>query len=437
MTRRNPPAKWVLPGTVNPAGRRCFTIQVPDEEQHIAAFRGAMLDLASGYKWADDPTHKAREVALVWRDVIEQMEDCVQILLRPNPLDDCELQISYDNGATWETRFNAYSCATRAIIDQFGPDSSQPGSRSQPGEQPGGAAPAPAQCFDLDLTVNANSMLLIPLALASGWTLTFTQVKGAWNDGNIGHDWVCPTGHAFFLGTCSALVEGTDAADPIPTSPHMLFIMRLADGTYVAPPIDGTAYVIPASQPAGNYFLLANDSVLSDNQGSVALHLLACNTGWCYHFDFSLNNQSFVAYNCAGDCGDSCNSGPAGVYGSARWNNTTYACSGQNVMYIYRDIGGTEQISQVRVKGHTDVAIPDGGLGSALEVRLYNGGTLAATQRIGVSAGDIDHTFVFTPTNATRIWITLSSYNLHGSQTVTDAFVYGTDATNPFGSNNC
>lgn len=77
MGRRNPPAKWVLPEVINPPDSICMTLQVPNERFHIAAFRGALLDLASAYKWQDDPDHKAREVASVWKGVIANMaSDC-------------------------------------------------------------------------------------------------------------------------------------------------------------------------------------------------------------------------------------------------------------------------------------------------------------------------------------------------------------------------
>jgi len=76
MSRRNPPAKWTLPAVVNPGTRKCFTINVPDEPYHLAAFRGALLALGSAYNWADDVDHTAKDVALVWRGVIADMADC-------------------------------------------------------------------------------------------------------------------------------------------------------------------------------------------------------------------------------------------------------------------------------------------------------------------------------------------------------------------------
>lgn len=74
MGRRNSLAKWTLPTVIDPDERRCMMIPVPDDPYHVAAFRGALLHLSEAYKWADDPDHKAREVALVWRDIIDGLE---------------------------------------------------------------------------------------------------------------------------------------------------------------------------------------------------------------------------------------------------------------------------------------------------------------------------------------------------------------------------
>lgn len=73
--RRNPPAKWTLPEVVNPLETMCVQIQVPKERFHIAAFRGALLNLASATQWADDPDHTAKDVANVWKAVINSMTE--------------------------------------------------------------------------------------------------------------------------------------------------------------------------------------------------------------------------------------------------------------------------------------------------------------------------------------------------------------------------
>lgn len=266
--RRNSPAKWVLPEAVDPPGVKCFVIQVPDDPQHIAAFRGALLNLASAYKWADDATHMAKDVALRWRQAIEEMSDCdMAIMLRTNPFDSCGAQVSYDGGVIWTEFFNARDCAVTTVRDALGNET-----------PPGGSDPDPGQCFDLDMVINGNSMKVIPLAVASGWTLTITQLAGAWWDGNVSNYWQCPTGYQFALGTCTSNYIDGQSGDPIPSgAKHMQLIIRLADGTYDDIPLNESSYTVPAGQPSGNYFLLANDSSLGDNQGSVSLHLEACN----------------------------------------------------------------------------------------------------------------------------------------------------------------
>lgn len=316
--------QFLLPAVVDPAETVCVTIEVPNDQYHIFAFWQALSDLTRWFNWQRDPDHIGKDVAAVWERQynLARESTCMNYIVRQNPTNSCDLQRSFDGGETWESWANVRLCAESTITDVFGPGSDQPGSRSQPGEQPGGGDPELGQCFDLDLTVQGSSMLLIPLAIKSGWTLTFTQVKGAWNDGNIGHDWVCPTGHAFFLGTCSALVEGTDSSDPIPTLPHMQLIIRLPDGTYDELPLDGSEYTIPPGQPDGNVFLLANDSVLSDNQGSISLHLLACNTSaTCYEWDFSTGEHGFVTggYYAFGTDPAGRN---VGVYGAGQWDTT-------------------------------------------------------------------------------------------------------------------
>jgi hypothetical protein len=64
MTRKNPPAQWVLPDVVNPPDSICITVPVPNDRKHIGAFYGALFNLTSARFWQDDLAHTAREVAL-------------------------------------------------------------------------------------------------------------------------------------------------------------------------------------------------------------------------------------------------------------------------------------------------------------------------------------------------------------------------------------
>lgn len=64
-------ARLPLPAVVNPPERRCVTVQIPDHEDHWAAFWGVLFELAKAYSWEDDTAHTAKDVAQVWREVYE------------------------------------------------------------------------------------------------------------------------------------------------------------------------------------------------------------------------------------------------------------------------------------------------------------------------------------------------------------------------------
>lgn len=271
--------RYPLPEVIEPTESVCIEVRVPNDIGYISAFWGQMFALTRWYAWAGDTDHTAKQVAKVWADVYAQAQEseCEHVLLRTSPFNSCELQVSYDEGETWITKFDARPCAITAINDVLGSGSDQPGGHTQPGEQPGGADPEPFQCFDFDVSIPGNTSWLIPLNLASGWSLSITQLSGAWNDGDFVNGWQCPNGFQFSLGACGTFGGTTFGTDPMPSELHMRLILRLADGTYAALPLNGDAYEIPAGQPAGNYFLHANDTPINDNQGSIAFHLLACN----------------------------------------------------------------------------------------------------------------------------------------------------------------
>jgi hypothetical protein len=81
-----------LPPVINPDGRVCFTIQVPDELEYRAALNGAIGSLGEWFTWEHyqtdytDPPARNKEAAQVWIDVLadavweECMDICSQII---------------------------------------------------------------------------------------------------------------------------------------------------------------------------------------------------------------------------------------------------------------------------------------------------------------------------------------------------------------------
>lgn len=304
MPRRNPPARWVLPTTVDPAVRRCYTIEVPDDPAHIAAFRGALLALASAYNWADDPAHTAKDVALVWRAIIDSHIDwgcAVQTQIREDDI--CTLSWSYDG---WVT-FNSYdpSGCILANIDSVVPgmisdaiaQAIADGLLQQNGGQPSpSGGPAPETCQTLHVTLPANQRWHCPFPVTDGWTVEIANIKGGWNDGTLA--WYCSTGGRYLLGACAEDLHSHQTGDPSGDGWHMELIGQIGT-SYFMP--GRTSYTVPDGTGSSYIDFLANDGSLSDNSGQIEFDATFCSPAaaptWCFSFDFTTDDGGWSNYN--------------------------------------------------------------------------------------------------------------------------------------------
>lgn len=292
MTRRNPSARWVLPEIIDPPDRVCYIVEVPNERAHIAAFLGVMQELASGSRWADDPQHKARLVAKVWRKIADNLRKrrCDNIcppqftigadggddfMLRQNPDNPCELQTSVD-GVTWCTWADLSLCI---------PAGNQPGSGAEQPPAGGGQA-----CYHAQMA--ANNQWLLPTSVSTGDVLDLTNANGATNDGGL-PDWRCPNGQQFFLGACVGGTK-TDGGDPLPSDPHLSLIVNI-DGTFY--PSSAFPITVPGGVSSATVFFQVNDSGLSNNSGSLTFDVCVTNNAtasWTHTFDFTVSDGGWV-----------------------------------------------------------------------------------------------------------------------------------------------
>lgn len=280
--RRNPPAKWALPETVNPATRRCIQVQVPDDPMHIAAFRGAMLALASAYNWTDDAAHKAKDVALVWRGIIDSMTTwgCeVPVMFRACSSPGCGLEYSTDGGTTWHCIDLAPCIET--IWDEKLAQAFDDGVLGGPSSGQGPGAPSPNVCYDFNVELPANSAWLCPISVDAGDIVTLTHVQGTWTDYQGISNWYCIDGRTFTINSCNEHTT-TDAGDPMPTVAHMRLIANVGGSWYE---VLDTPLAIPSGISGGQLMLQANDAVLSDNMGSARFHVRVCKSV-CANLDF-------------------------------------------------------------------------------------------------------------------------------------------------------
>lgn len=267
MSKRYPRAKWVLPDVIDPPDRICFQIEVPNNQQHLAAFRGALYNLSSAIFWADDLDHTAKEVAAVWDEILQNvkpcppgesntginLEDFMSQTIRKKPEDGCIIQMwCIDH---WEDWYDPRPCV--------------PGSAGQPGG--GGELPA-GECRNYQALLEGNSQWLLPVPVEAGDTIRISNATGGWSQGGI-NAWKCPNGGNYTLGICGAPGGGAGVGFPVPTLPAGRLI-ALIDGVYYD--AYDTTIPVPTGVASSDVFFQMNDTDITNNFGSVAFDIEVC-----------------------------------------------------------------------------------------------------------------------------------------------------------------
>lgn len=305
MTKRNPPARWVLPNVVDPPTRTCYTIPVPDDPYHRAAFRGALLDLASAYKWADDPSHTAKDVANVWKDIYDLVVECenstdTTIESWDEDLTSLCEALRFQNG-----KLQALCCGTWTDI------TGQPSQGWGIGAIGSGIAePAAGGCQSYSAALSAQGLWLLPFPVSTGDTIQVSNMKGA-SYNPVNSSWYCPDGQQFIAGACTPFPI-TNASNPMPAVASGRLIAKIGATFYDVQA--GAPFTVPGGITGQNVVFQLNYQTIASSSGNLTFDVIACNNtavNWTHVYDFRTSPYSSIfSINTGGDAPIS----TAGVY---------------------------------------------------------------------------------------------------------------------------
>lgn len=376
MSKRYPWAKWTLPETIDPP-RTCYTIPVPDDPFHRAAFRGALLSLASATKWQDDLGHTAKAAAAVWQEIYDLVVECENSTSTPEGWDEdlttlCD-SIRFDNAG----QLQVLCCGVWNNV--AGQPAQGIGGPGQPGG--GGSVPSAGQCTTYHAAFSANSQWLLPATVNAGDTLTFTNPKGAGTDGGVSGIWNCPNGQTFFAGGCVGFA-GPKIGDVAPSLNHMELIAKIGAVWYVA---DAGVITVPGGIANAQVVIQCNDSSIADNSGNYTLDVAYCNNGsstYTHTFNFALTNGGFVDRVAAGWTPTTIGLWTAG----SGWTPETQTFSGTSLhgIQIQRVLGASVHLYTAQLTYNLTKGVVDAGVSNGLYLQLS--GANVAAQSVASSA---------------------------------------------------
>lgn len=285
-------SRWALPAVVNPPDSLCCLVNVPNDQNHIAAFLGAIYELTRPYSWQNDTAHTAIQAGAVWQPIFDalRLELCSDFVC-PVTIDEWEDFMSVCESLRFNPAtglFEGFCCGSWSAI------SGQPvgglfGSGSAVGQ------PLPAAgggCQTYTVRMSASDQQIVAPVVNTGDVITVSAITGNWTDGS--GTWFTPSGNIFFAGIAGA-PSGANGADPVITGPHMGLLVKIAGVFHYIG--DGAAYTVPGGVTNALVIFQANDASLTDDSGQIAFNVQICNNqaaAWSHKFDFKTSPHGWT-----------------------------------------------------------------------------------------------------------------------------------------------
>jgi len=285
---RNPRAKWVLPTNVHPKTHTDWCVPVPDDPFYRAAFLGALQNLGAAYLWQDDAAHTAKQVARVWRDIIDQLQNCPKSVPRhgtdveefmPLRVDcDCNVFVTCCDGTEKQiyTSDQVKALLAGQVVE-------------------GAPQPTPGKCQSFPLTLVNGGQIIAPTPVSTGDTVALSAITGA-SQGTSTLDWRCANGGGtFFAGICGSSIA-FDAAALVPGTPVGQIVMKLGSTWYA---VESGTFTVPGGVSLQEPIFALNYNPAHTVFGTITFTATICNnqaltTRWTHVFDFKVDPGPFL-----------------------------------------------------------------------------------------------------------------------------------------------
>jgi hypothetical protein len=262
---RNRDPQLPIPTVVSPSDTVCYQIELPNDDDQLAAFVGQISYLANWWAWDRDDAHSGKVLAALWQKAINTLKPCEvsksdflgdseddMTVLRINPSNTSEIQswCPDDTGGHWI---------------HFYPNGPTSGQQTSGGQ----GQPAPGQTQIYCSQVVESQPYLFPVQVSTGDVITVSEVSGAWSDFASGPltEWFCPDGLPYTAGLCGP-TGATHAGDPLPTVNHMRLLARIGSDYFDL----GTAgtFAVPSGVSLQNMFLVPNTNSSNPGSGTIS-----------------------------------------------------------------------------------------------------------------------------------------------------------------------
>jgi hypothetical protein len=94
-----------IPSVINPPGRRCITLSIPDDPEHVRLLAGVLHPLTKPYNWTNGTEEEKDEISSVYAQMyldIDWLGECMPTPITNMRITDCGIEVLYGLDPTWQ-----------------------------------------------------------------------------------------------------------------------------------------------------------------------------------------------------------------------------------------------------------------------------------------------------------------------------------------------